>query len=178
MTALVDVTTTTTPAATLSLVERIKGYLDTYNQAAADADAEYRREDPDAPPAPVYGIADVVKGVSASDIRNGLGLDGHDAMECIVDEIMREIAGDEYDPWPELTKQELRFLIGERRSSLQCPYRLFTAAWFDEQKPLTFAERVLADRHRAWLEKDSYDKRKRLAKAQAEVAKLTGTAAS
>lgn len=170
-------TTTATPSSTLPLVDRIKAHLDAYNRAVADDDAEYRREHPDTPATPVCGIADVVKSVSASDIRNGLGLDGHDAMERIVDEIMREIAGGEYDPWPDLTKEELRFLIGDRKNSTQCPYRLVTAAWYNEDESLTFVERVLADRHRAWLEKGSEAKRKRLAKAQAEVAKMTGKAA-
>ena len=167
----------TASTATLPLIERIKSLLNDYNKVNAEADEEYRSETPDMPDTPVFTVADVVKAVSASDIRGGFGLDGSNMMESIADEIMREIAGVEYDPWPELTKEELRFLIGDRKNSPQCPYGLYSAAWYGEGKLLTFAERVLADRNRVWLEKGKDAKRKRLEKAQAEVIKLSGKAA-
>lgn len=168
--------------ATLTLAERIKAILTARNKEWAEADLQEQVDDPvaDFEPTPAATVADVVKCLSASGIQDAYGLHNRyqdDSMKMIVDEIMEEIAGADYKPWPELTRDELRFLIGERKNSAQCPFPLFAAITYAVSEPLTFAERVTADRNRAWLEKDVEAKRKRLVKAQAEVAKLSGKAA-
>ncbi len=95
-------------------------------------------------------------------------------MPEILDEIMKEIAGAGFDPWPPLDKTELRFLIGERINHRDCPYPLNKALSLHPDEPLTFGEKVLAARHRKWLEKGAEAKRKRLEKARATIAELTG----
>lgn len=169
--------TETATAETLSLSDRIKALLDAHNKTTVECDAEFLLDHPDALPSPMYGIADVVKALSASDLRAQLGYEGLEVMSSIVGEIMTEIAGCEYNPWPELTKEELRFLIGDRRKTGVCDYGLIKAAWENLDEPLTFADRVRSDRKREWLEKGADAKRKRLAKAKADVALLTGEAA-
>ena len=90
---------------------------------------------------------------------------------------MRWLAGSEYDPWPELTKAQLIFLIGERLDTSEILCRLSSAVHTGEDVPLTFMEHVIADCNRTVLLKGADAKRKRLAKASAEIAKLTGEVA-
>lgn len=83
------------------------------------------------------------------------------------------------DPWPELTRQHLAFLIADRKG--KAPDHRLTGlvdrSQMEAQQPLALTEKLLAHRHRAWLEKDLDKKLAKLAKAKATVAALEGRAA-
>lgn len=178
---------TTPSAATVTLIERVKAILDEHKNSVAEANAEDLMESPDSDEEPISPAttARVIQCLSAINVyeRNVYDLLGGwqglntFTLQSIMDEVMLELATNEYDPRPELTKEELTFLIGDRLDSTHCPFDLATAVRDKADMPLTFRQHVIADRHRSWLEKGADAKRKRLAKAQAEIAKLMGVAA-
>lgn len=171
------ISTTDAAPATATLNGQIKAILMEYNQRVLECETEHRLESPedvfeDTAPATV---ADVVQCLSATRFVTAHGLwspISYHPIDDIVEAIAKQIAADDYDPWPELTMEELRFLIGDRAGSANCPYPLNVTVRCSEDRPLTFMERVCADRHREWLEKGVEAKRKRLKKAQAAIAKL------
>ncbi|MDN3711709.1 hypothetical protein QWZ10_07435 [Paracoccus cavernae] len=169
-----EVNTTAPIGATLG--QRIQRILDARNQMAAAADEADKLEpyhDPDSfRPTPEATLEDVLKCISASDFPNAFGVtwqDDTDAMSLVMDEVMREIAKDiapDYDPWPELDKKHLLLLIGDRSGSRDCPFRLYTSVRYHAHEPLTLSEKILAVRHREWLEKGLDKKLKKLEAAK------------
>lgn len=174
---MVTDSTSTAPAATLPLSERIQTLINNHNRQNAEYLVRIRPEYLGEPIARALEITDVIKAVSASNLSFSFGRLDPFVIVAIIDEIMKEIAVGEYDPWPDLTKKELRFLIGDRRQSSRCPFALDIAAWCKQEPDLSFSERVLADRHRKWLTYGSTAKRKRLAKEHTVTAKPTAEAA-
>ena len=171
---VLDNTTTNAPEAT-TLGQRVQRILNTRNMAAAEADAEELRNGCDPAifrPAPEATLEDVLKCISATSFPtafNMQGFDDVDDMSRIMDEVMREIAkgiAPDYDPWPELDKKHLLFLIGDRSGNRDCPYRLYKTAKYNAEEPLTLSEKVLATRHREWLEKGLDKKLKKVEAAQ------------
>ena len=170
--------TATPSGATLSLAERVHEILIERNNDFELRDAEHIKKCSEEKDnlTPTATIEDVLKCLSAAGVRDNFGLwngYGESTMSVIVDEIMKEIVGADYDPWPGLNKNELAFLIDKRGGHRDCPFQLHWTLKSPD-KPLTFGEKVLAVRHREWLEEGMEAKRKKLAKAQATVAELTG----
>ena len=159
--------TTAPQSAILTLTDRIKAILfrDHENMVADYIECANQSDDVPVYPASQVSIAEVVRSFVTCGIQSAMGFNNIQMMTEVADEIMRDVAGGEYDPWPELTKEELTFLIGERLGSPHCPYDLYTAVRYDMDSHLAFRQRVIADHHRAWLEKGADAKRKRLAKA-------------
>ncbi len=174
--------TTTTPArATQSLAARVDAILRSHNDDIAKRDAEYEVECADEyeSPTPPATLTDVLNCLSAANVTDNFGLKhGYfgqkEVMAVILDEIMKEIAGQDFDPWPELDKKELRFLVGNRSGDRNCPFLLSQTLQSSPEVPLTISEKVLAARHRKWLEKGAEAKRQRLKKAQSTIAELAG----
>lgn len=86
------------------------------------------------------------------------------------------------DPWPELDRKELRFLIGDRAFGRAGPnsWPLWEAILPHRMRsgdPLTLNEKLVAHSHRRWLEKDADKRRSKLAKAKAIVEAMEGKAA-
>jgi hypothetical protein len=162
--------------ASLTLSQRIKANLDRHNKLMAEG---YPLIDPSASIEPAYqfGITEVIKTIADCDIPLPQGYFSRSTTAEVVDEIMRWLAGSEYDPWPELTKAQLIFLIGARLDTSEIPNRLSSAVHVGEDVPLTFMERVIAGCNRTVLLKGPDTECMHLANSSAEVAILTGKAA-
>lgn len=167
--------TITACAATIPLHKQIETILDRKNLEMAQCDADYRAEYPeesfpDGDPVTIQDVLSlyVVNRWTSSDF---------DLRRQLEDEILKGIAGPDFDPWPELDVAELAFLVGERGRGLSGNlFELWHTA--KEGKPLTLRIKVMAAFHRAFLEKGVEKKRMALAKAQARVAALQGKVAA
>ena len=62
-----------------------------------------------------------------------------------MEEIIREVAGQDYDPFPGMTKEELTVLIGDRLDDPNYCKRLCNMAMFNPDEALTFIDRVYID---------------------------------
>lgn len=78
------------------------------------------------------------------------------------------------DPWPELNRDGLKFTIAGRQRGLP-DYALHTMTHYGDG-PLTIREKIIAARHRPWLEKDLEKRQRKLAKAQQIVREMGGVA--
>lgn len=93
----------------------------------------------------------------------------------ITESVVQDLLGADYDPWPSLDLAELRFLLGDRAGRKGCLRELTWCVYTDREPGLIV--KLIASEHREWLQAGEEKKRKRLAKALAEVAKLSGEVA-
>lgn len=103
-----------------------------------------------------------------------------DAVQDALDAILQAVHAEHpIDPWPELTRQEVQFLVGGRRiTNDRWRLRYMIGRHADDMaKPLSLREKIIAARHREWLEKDIDKRCTKLAKAKALVASMEGMAA-
>ena len=157
-----------------TLHERVLALIAEDNAALAVDEAHHREQFPDREFGGVpVTLQDVLNALSACVLPGKFNVDFFLAGQ-IVEAIIETVAGDSFDPWPGLTKAELQFLIGDRGGKRDCPNDLWNAVRYDEQEPLTLAQKVLAVRHRTWLEKGADKKRADRAKTEATNAALEG----
>jgi hypothetical protein len=174
-----EINTTEAPAAIVDLIQPI---IDRYNQQVTDDDNAFYNENPDEErvPSDLYTLESVM-----SAFANGVDHRSHVSWLSIID-LVREFneavlvainAHTAFDPWPDLTRRELKFLIGGRTP----PANAGGLAWAAEDhllnEPLTLTLKLLAHRHRGWLEKDIERRRTKLNKAKAIVLAMGGEAA-
>ena len=66
-------------------------------------------------------------------------------MTLIMEEIIRGVARPDYEPFPGMTKEKLKALIGDRLDNPNFCKALCNIVTFDPDGPLTFIDRVYLD---------------------------------
>lgn len=175
----------TTAQASAAITALIRSIIDRTNRQITDDDEKYFAANPDEErtPSEIFTLSDVM-GVFARGVDSRSYISFMSTMD-LVHEIHEAItaavhANTPIDPWPELDRRELKFLIGERANSNACPFELRWAVEphrLETGEPLSMKEKFIAAHNRTWLEKDIDKRRTKFAKAKALVEAMEGKAA-
>lgn len=173
-----NITTVTAPIANRDVVSICRNAVDEFNRDDRKACATDNATKPtgrDLVEPYDLTVAEVMRELVAPESPTYITDVVHDILESILQAVESTY---EIDPWPELTRKKLFFLVGGRKMDVErwpIAHMLHQYSSRIEQ-PLALREKMIAFRHRYWLNEDADKKSMKLAEAKATVAALEGPA--